>query len=71
MANANKSNTNFNALPENALIKLPQVLALYPVSKSSWYAGIKSGLYPHGVKLSTRSIAWKAEDIRNLLNSVA
>ena len=71
MANANNSNKNFNVLPENALLKLPQVLALYPVSKSSWYAGIKSGIYPRGKKIGARSIAWKASDVQALLDNAA
>lgn len=71
MANANNSNNNFNALPENALLKLPQVLALYPVSKSSWYAGIKSGIYPRGKKIGVRSIAWKSSDVQALLDQAA
>ena len=71
MSNSQNINTNFQSLPENALLKLPQVLSLYPVSKSSWYAGIKIGIYPQGVKLGARSIAWKASDVQALLDNAA
>ncbi|MCX5875753.1 MAG: AlpA family phage regulatory protein [Deltaproteobacteria bacterium] len=37
-----------------------------PVSKSSWWAGVKSGRYPQPVKLSERCTCWRAEDIRAL-----
>lgn len=56
-----------NKLPEIGFIRLPKVLELIPVSKSSWWNGIKKGLYPQPVKLSTRVTAWRVEDIRALI----
>ena len=38
-----------------------------PVSKSTWWAGVKSGRYPKPVKLGPRITAWRVEDIRNLI----
>jgi prophage regulatory protein len=52
------------------LLKLPAVLQRFPVSKSDWYAGIRDGKYPKPVKLSTRSVAWKATDIDALISSL-
>lgn len=57
-------------LPSNGYLRLPEVLALYPVSKSTWWAGIKKGRFPAGVKLSERTTAWRVEDIRKLIESV-
>ena len=54
-------------LPNNALLRLPQVLALIPVSRSAWWAGCKSGRYPKPVKLGPRTTAWRAADIAALL----
>lgn len=48
-------------------LRLPQVLAAYPVSKSSWWNGIKIGRYPKPVKLGPRVTAWRAEDIKALI----
>lgn len=56
-------------LPETGYLRLPDVLALYPVSKSTWWAGIKKGRFPAGVKLSERTTAWRVEDIRKLIES--
>lgn len=56
---------------ENALLRLPQVLALIPVSRSTWWAGCKSGRYPKPVKLGPRTTAWRASDIAALLESVS
>lgn len=54
--------------PTSGYLRLPAVLKLFPVSKSTWWAGVKSGRYPAGVKLSTRVTAWRAEDIATLVN---
>jgi predicted DNA-binding transcriptional regulator AlpA len=54
-------------LPETGFLRLPQVLELIPVSKSTWWAGVKAGRYPAGVKLSSRTTAWRASDIRRLI----
>lgn len=41
--------------------------ALIPVSRSTWYAGIKAGIYPPGVKIGQRRIAWRYSHIAALL----
>lgn len=58
-----------NGLPSDGFVRLPQVLAVIPVSKSSWWAGCKSGRYPKPTKLGPRTTAWKVEDIRALIAS--
>ena len=54
-------------LPLEGYARLPQVLAAIPVSKSSWWAGCKSGRYPAPVKLGPRTTVWKVSDIRALI----
>ena len=56
---------------QTGFLRLPEVLRLIPVSKSTWWAGIKTGRYPRGVKLSARTTAWKAEDIHELLATIS
>lgn len=58
-------------LPETGFLRLPEVLRLYPVSKSTWWSGIREGRYPHPVKLGERATAWRVEDIRALIESAA
>jgi len=48
-------------------MRLPQVLALFPVGKSTWWAGVKEGRFPKPVKLGPRTTAWRVEDIRALI----
>lgn len=53
-----------------SLWRLPTVLQHVPISRSGWWAGVKAGRYPAPVRLSTRCVAWKSEDIRALINSL-
>lgn len=57
--------------PPTKYLRLPQVLEIFPVSKSAWWAGVKSGKYPKAVKLGRRTTAWSAESICGLLERVA
>jgi len=47
-------------------LRLPDVLRRVPVSRSAWWAGIQSGRFPAGIKLSERTTAWKISDIDEL-----
>lgn len=47
----------------------PQIPALIPVGKSTWWAGVKTGHFPKPVKLGPRITAWRVEDIRKLIES--
>ncbi len=58
-------------LPEVGFVRLPQVLAVFPISRSAWWAGVKSGKYPPSTKLGPRTTAWKVESIRELLDRAA
>lgn len=60
---------NTPSIPSTGFVRLHQILAVFPVSRSSWYAGIKSGRYPASYKIGTRTTAWKATDIQKLLES--
>jgi len=63
-------------IPSTGFLRLSQIIGtasappIIPVSKSSWWAGVKSGRYPKPVKLSARTTAWRAEDIRALVESL-
>jgi predicted DNA-binding transcriptional regulator AlpA len=52
-------------------LRLPQVLAIIPVSRSTWLAGCKSGRYPKPVKLGPRTTAWRTADIAALAESLS
>ena len=66
-------------LPEAGYLRLKQIIgapetrsspavpAIIPVSKSTWWLGVKSGRFPKPVKLGPRTTAWRVEDIRQLI----
>jgi predicted DNA-binding transcriptional regulator AlpA len=58
-------------IPETGFVRLSQVLTVIPLGKTCWWEGVKSGRFPKPVKLSARCIAWKAEDIRNLIKELS
>jgi len=60
-----------NPIPTSGFFRLSQVLKIFPVSKSTWWAGVKSGRFPQSVKLAPRTTAWRVEDIQKLINEVA
>lgn len=62
-------NASITVLPQTGFVRLPQVLSVFPVGRSTWWAGVKSGKYPQPVKISPRCTAWKAEDIRALIEN--
>ncbi len=48
----------------------PGIPPIIPVSRSTWWNGVKSGRFPAGVKLSGGITVWKVEDIREYLEKV-
>lgn len=60
---------NNQVLPESGFVRLPEVLKVFPVSKSTWWAGVKDGRFPKPVKLGPKMTAWRVEDIRELIAS--
>lgn len=65
-------------LPETGYVRLPQIIGnpkakspippVIPVSKSTWWSGVKSGRYPQPVRsLGRRITVWRVEDIRALI----
>jgi prophage regulatory protein len=70
-------NNTKHFLPEVGYVRLPQILGdskasppippIIPVSKSTWWQGIKDQRFPKPVKLGPRTTAWRVEDIRALI----
>lgn len=65
-------------IPEKGFLRLSQIIgnptakppipAIVPVSKSTWWQGVKDGRYPQPVRtLGRRITAWRVEDIRALI----
>ena len=67
-------------LPESGFLRLTQIIgnpkatppipAVIPISKSTWWEGVRTGRYPQPVRtLGLRITAWRVEDIRVLIET--
>ena len=64
-------------LPEVGFLRLSQILGnpksntppIIPVSKSTWWAGVKTGRFPQPIKLGPMTTVWRVEDIRTLIDN--
>jgi len=54
-------------LPAEGFVRLPLILEVFPVSRTTWWNGVASGRYPKPVKLGPRISAWRVEWIRALI----
>lgn len=54
----------------NGLLRLNAILGPagpIPVSRSTWWQGVKDGRFPRPIKLGPRITVWRAEDIAALI----
>jgi len=69
-----------HTLPETGFLRLADIVGkpatditsatpgIIPISKSTWWAGVRSGRYPQPTRaLGERITAWRVEDIRALI----
>lgn len=66
--------SNQSELPYTGFLRLRSIIAPdgpIPVSKSTWWAGVKDGRFPKPVKLGARITVWRVEDIRALFEKGA
>jgi predicted DNA-binding transcriptional regulator AlpA len=63
-----------NDFPRTGFVRLRDILAPagpIPVSKSTWWQGIRDGRFPKPLKLGKRVTVWRAEDIQQLMTEGA
>ena len=58
------------SLPETGFVRISQILfpGPIPISKSCWWAGVKTGRFPKPIKLGPRIALWRVEEIRELID---
>ncbi len=66
-----------HTLPETGYLRLKQIIgdpkanppipAIIPVSRATWWDGVKRGRFPRAYKISPRCTVWRVEDIRALI----
>jgi prophage regulatory protein len=57
-------------LPDEGFVRLSAIVGPggpIPISKSTWWAGVKTGRFPAPIKLGRGITVWRVQDIRALI----
>ena len=54
----------------SGFLRFKGVQAKFPVSRATWYAGIKAGKYPKPIRLSEGVSVWRVADIDALCHQI-
>ena len=57
-------------MPQDRLLRLPEVLAIIPYKKSNFLRLVKAGQFPRPVKIGPRAVAWSEKEIMETLNNI-
>lgn len=57
-------------LEGEGFLRLPEVLRIIPVSRSTWWSLVAAKKAPSPVKLSTRTSAWSYRSIREFIETI-
>ena len=67
-------------MDQSTLLRLTQIIgddrkksptpAIIPVSRSTWYRHVRSGLFPKAVAISPRCVGWRKADIDALVSTL-
>jgi prophage regulatory protein len=74
MSSNNQSGSTGAWSERTGFVRLADILAPagpLPISKSTWWQGVKQGRYPAAVKLGPRITAWRVADILALMEQGA
>lgn len=55
-------------LPTTGLLRIAQVLKYVPISRTSWWLGVREGRFPQPQKLGNVPV-WRVSDIRELIDN--
>ncbi len=62
---------NYVDLPDFALVSVKEIQKILGISRSAWLKGVKDGYYPQPVRLTPRTVRWRLQDIRHLVENAA
>ena len=57
-------------MEDSRLLRLPAVLALTGLKKSSIYAKSKKGTFPKPVRLGSRAVAWRSDELTRWIDEL-
>lgn len=64
---------------ENTFLRLHQIIGdkkrgikpIIPIGRSTFLAAVKNGVFPAPVHLTPRTVAWRLQDIQNLVKRLS
>lgn len=59
------------AIANERLLRLPQVLEIIPIGKSSFWKMVAEGRAPKGIKLAARTTCWRLSEIQQFVAELA
>jgi predicted DNA-binding transcriptional regulator AlpA len=54
---------------EERFLRIPQILKLIPIGKSTLWEKIKKGEFPKQIKLGPKTAVWKASDVQAYIDN--
>ena len=70
MKEAIEIENTYKSVDQIKLIRLPDVLKVFPVCKVSLYTKMKNGDFPKSIKLGKNSVAWVESEVQEYLASL-
>lgn len=61
------NNLKDHSTPFDPLLRLPVILKIFPIGRSTWWLWVATGKAPNGIKLGKKTTAWRSSDIQQLL----
>jgi prophage regulatory protein len=59
---------------DDALVRIEKIIGpngIIPVSRTSWYEGIRIGIYPKPIRLGRRTSVWRMSDLMRVVQKGA
>jgi len=66
----NQANSTNTFQSPQGFYRLPQILELIPIGRSTWWKWCAEGKAPKGTKLGAKTTVWKASAIHQLINEL-
>lgn len=51
-------------IPTEGFVRLPQVLMMFPISRTNLWRMVKSGAFPQPKKIGPRTTVWDVQELR-------
>ena len=57
-------------MEESRLLRLPDVLKITGLKKSTIYEGAKNGTFPKPLRVGLRAVAWRQDELQQWINDL-